>query len=299
MKKIKIFLAVVLSLSLFGCATKQTQEPSYKEENVTISSKRDTKIHATLTLPSEENKDGYPLVLLAHGFMGSRDESGSFTEVSQNLAKEGIASIRIDFPGCNESEEAFTDYTIDNMLDDVSTSLEYVKKQTTINEDKIGLLGYSMGGRIASLSLETMDVNTLVLWAPAASDGLSAGIFMGDEAFLTQKIEESKESGKATLELWGEEVVVSHEYLVQMRDTNPTKALHAYKGNALIVTGGVDDLILSSVTDKVIEACANTNITANLEVPRIGHGLGSYDEDLEARKIVVDSTVNFYVDNMK
>ena len=55
--------------------------------------------------------------------MGSRDESGEFTAVADGLAERGIASMRIDFPGCNESTESFLEYNFKNMSDDLDAAL--------------------------------------------------------------------------------------------------------------------------------------------------------------------------------
>lgn len=310
MKKLCIVLACsVLALSMIsGCAKQDEhevipQEPEvsepqalFEENVVAVTSKRDTKITASFVVPTVENENGYPLVILAHGFLGSREESGSFTEVAAGLAENGIASIRLDFPGCNESEDTFMNYTLYNMVDDVNSVLAYAKENAKINEDKIGILGYSMGGRVAVQSLESIDADTVVLWAPAVSDGLSAMQLMGNEEELNQIIADSEGKDSATILAWGEPVDVAPDFLTQIRDTNPTQILNEYKGNLMFVLGGVDDVVIPEISSAGIEAATNTNITAVTEIPRIGHGLGSYDGDMEARKVAVNTTVHFFAD---
>lgn len=300
-KLLSLFVGTALAVTmLVGCAAQKEPDVGYEENVVMIKSVRNTNIKAVMTVPVKENKDGYPIVILAHGFMGSRDESGSFTEVAQGLAEKGIASIRLDFPGCNESEESFNkDYTLDNMNHDMVSVLDYAKKEIKVNDKKIGILGYSMGGRVATLSTKDIDVNTMVLWAPAVSDGLDAAQFMGTEKDLNKSIADSEKSGIAKVSVWGEEVEVSRDLLIQIRDSNPTKLLNNYKGNLLFVIGGTDDVVVASISQAGIDAAIHTNITAVTEIPRIGHGLGSYDGDDGARKVAVSTTVNFFADYLK
>ena len=104
-------LALIVCL---GCATapKAAGPCEFKAENVTILS-RGAKVPAVLTVPAVKGR--VPLVVMAHGHGGSKDEAGGFTAIAEALAKEGIASIRMDFPGCGASVEPFTQNTVTNM----------------------------------------------------------------------------------------------------------------------------------------------------------------------------------------
>ena len=157
-----------------------------------------------------------------------------------------------------------------------------------------------MGGRVTSLYLDKEDVNTVVLWAPAVSDGASAMRYMGSEEEILQKIADSKESGKSTISIWGKDVEVSHDYLAQMSETQPTKNLSLFKGSILFVTGGSDEVVTSEISKPGIEACVNTKITAHLEVPRADHSLGAgYNEDEQVNQVVTNATVDFFVKQMQ
>lgn len=296
----KVSLSLLLAATvLSGCGSTDTKhEEPYVTEDVNIKSDRGTNIKATIVTPAEESGKEVPLVIFAHGFMGNRNESGSFTEVAEGLAEKGIASIRLDFPGCNESEESFLYYTLDNMQNDMKSVLAYAESEMKIDKNKIGLLGYSMGGRVSTLCLDKMKINTLVLWAPAVSDGLDAASFLGSEDVLNQKISES-ENGVSMLKIADVDLEVSTDFLVQFKNTKPTASLKKFKGNVFFIIGGSDETIVSSITDKGVAAASNTNITTVLEIPRAGHGLGSFDSDQQVRKIVVDSTVNYFSEYLK
>lgn len=297
-KLIQIGAALMMVIGLSACTTKEPTKEPFKSEIVEIPSTRNTNIKATLVVPSEEPEQGYPLVVFAHGFQGNREESGAFTETAEGLAKQGIASIRIDFPGCGESEEDFLAYTLDHMQEDVTSALDYTKKQIKVNEERVGLLGYSMGGRVASLYLDETKIHTAVLWAPAASNGLDSLQNLGSEEEMLNLIEDSKESGIATIQIWNNDVKVAHDFLKQSSEVKPLDSLGRYTGNLLVITGGSDTTVVKSISDQAIAAAVNTNITTHLDVPRATHALGAgeYGNDPAAKKAVVDASIHFFVD---
>ena len=47
--------------------------------------------------------------------------------LAQELAAQGIATVRLDFPGCGDSTEPFTAYTLSNMADDVESAILYMQ----------------------------------------------------------------------------------------------------------------------------------------------------------------------------
>lgn len=70
-------------------------------------------IKATLETPDGTAAPA-PVVLMLHGFTGSRDElpvkdtdEGVFSRTARQLAENGFASLRIDFRGSGESEGAW------------------------------------------------------------------------------------------------------------------------------------------------------------------------------------------------
>ena len=66
-----------------------------------------------------------PVVLLLHGFTGTRDEmaiagtgEGIFTRVARLLAAAGYASLRVDFIGSGDSVGDFADTTFEGQVAD-------------------------------------------------------------------------------------------------------------------------------------------------------------------------------------
>ena len=55
---------------------------------------RSTTIKGTVVMPKVAEGVKVPLVVIAHGHGGNREENGGLTGVAEALAKAGIASVR-------------------------------------------------------------------------------------------------------------------------------------------------------------------------------------------------------------
>jgi uncharacterized protein len=122
-----------------------------------------------LHLPVDVQKP-VPAVLILHGFTGQRMEPHRlFVLFSRLLAEHGIASMRFDFRGSGESEGVFDEMTPSREVEDVVAAYAFLKSRAEINPTKLGLLGLSMGGMVAALSVAQPGVafKALSLWAPA------------------------------------------------------------------------------------------------------------------------------------
>ena len=134
----KVLSVLITTLALAACtyvgipsspdaSQEITPKPSAEENvhhtsiHVLIPTKRNTETSGIVTLP--ENNEKMPLVIMCHGHGGSKEEGGGFDDIAAALAEAGIASIRVDYPGCGESKEDFTLNTMTNMLDDTESAL--------------------------------------------------------------------------------------------------------------------------------------------------------------------------------
>ncbi len=94
-----------------------------------------------------------PAVVMCHGFAGQKiGKYRIYVLIAQRLAEMGIASLRFDFRGSGESEGNFADMTIESEVSDVQKCLEFVRNHPNIDSSRIGLLGNSFGGAIATLA---------------------------------------------------------------------------------------------------------------------------------------------------
>ena len=109
-----------------------------------------------------------PAVFFCHGFAGNKcGKDRIYVNLSTALSQAGIASLRIDFRGCGDSEGDITETTIKSELDDALLGLHYLESLPFIDKSRIGILGRSLGGAIAVLATTHYPkTKSLALWAP-------------------------------------------------------------------------------------------------------------------------------------
>jgi pimeloyl-ACP methyl ester carboxylesterase len=156
------------------------QEPkppySYNEEAVKYSnSNAGISLAATLTLPRSEGP--HPVVLLIAG-SGPNDRNEAvfghkpFLVLADHLTKQGIAVLRFDKRGCDESTGNYDTATSRDFADDVLAGIDYLKTRKEIDARWIGLIGHSEGGIIAPMvAVQSKDVAFIVLMAGTGVNG--------------------------------------------------------------------------------------------------------------------------------
>lgn len=133
---------------------------------VTFKSQR-LQIVGMLHMP-DRRKGKVPAVVLFHGFTGTKIEPHRiFVKQARALAKAGIAALRFDFRGSGDSEGEFSNMTLSGELKDARAALDFIRSRPGIDKSKIGVLGLSFGGSVASLLLaEDPGICAAALWAP-------------------------------------------------------------------------------------------------------------------------------------
>ncbi len=127
-------------------------------------------IPATFADPGSDERVPHkkrPVALLLHGTASNRDEvAGMYTRLAASLAEVGISSLRIDFPGCGESERPQTEFTVSTETEDALEAITWLRNQDQIDSGRIYLVGFSQGGMIAILAAHRMpDVAGIVSWS--------------------------------------------------------------------------------------------------------------------------------------
>lgn len=146
-KNVFAFIFVILFTS---CQIKSKSEsvPSFEETRVEIESDG-WKLIGDLLIPSD--KDSLPIVLMLNKAMGDRKV---YKELANELAKKGIASLRVDLRGHGESinlgefvpGEIPLNPLIWDSEQDVISLHKYLENHSLINSDRIAILGSSYSG---------------------------------------------------------------------------------------------------------------------------------------------------------
>lgn len=164
----KVLLSTVLSYKVDKLLKEMTSENKRgEEERLTIQGSQG-KLKAIMQKPLLKEGDKCQMVMLCHGFGGSKD-GPLFELIADSLQKNGIASIRFDFNGHGESEGDFKDMTVPNEIEDAKMVYEYVKALPFVSD--ISIVGHSQGGVVSAMvagELGTEAFRSVVLLAPAA-----------------------------------------------------------------------------------------------------------------------------------
>ena len=258
---------------------------------------RGVKIPATLTMPGDKPDISVPLVVLVHGHGGTRQENGAFAELASMLADIGIASFRMDFPGCGDSTEAFTHNNITSMLRDIDAAFEFAIAQPGIDKGRVGILGYSMGGRLAMLTIAAEPAyRATVLWAPVALNGSKPMIeyFGGKDMYETLRTKALTRGHVTFTAPWGQEQQLGEKFFEDLERSEPLDAIAHYRGDLLVVHGSADQVIHVD-NGRIARQSALSAASTELKIiRRAGHGFGFFGDAPDVRAEVLGATVDFF-----
>jgi len=86
---------------------------------------------------------GHRLVILCHGFTGTKTESGRlFVHTARALRKAGLNALRYDFSGSGDSSGDFSQMTVNSQIRDALDVLAWGQRRYK----KVAFLGLSFGG---------------------------------------------------------------------------------------------------------------------------------------------------------
>lgn len=193
-------------------------------------------IAATLNIPQSETP--VPVVLMLHGFGSTRDEVGSlFGREAEALAARGIASLRIDFRGFGKSDGDTGSTTINSQIDDAKVGLAYLSKVKGIDAARVGILGFSLGGGIASFvaAEEPEKVKSLVTWSSVGDLKADFLTTLGQKAF-----DRAREDGIVGVDLGWRTIALKQAFFDSLDSHKVEEAISRYTGAYMAVAGAKD-----------------------------------------------------------
>ena len=285
-----VLLGCVAALALCAAAALALLLRTPDAQDITIPGARGG-IPATVQLPAKLARGGeVPVVVLCHGFTGNRGGDGHFAPLAGDLAERGIATVRLDFAGCGDSTEPYTAYTLANMAADVDSAIAFMQSEYGVT-GPVGLVGHSMGGRLASLypQLGQYPAAALVLWSPANGTGLQGLEFLNISDFTVVEAlaAEAEANGQASTK-WG--VAISAEFVRGMRESDPNAALRAC-GLPVLLTCSGQDTVLSAATLAETQAAVQSLPNGRVETEAFAQGDHNYRNADPAVAAQLDETL--------
>jgi len=207
------------------------------------------KLAGTLTIPRGVNNP--PVVILISGSGAqNRDEEilghKPFLVLSDHLTKNGVAVLRYDDRGVENSEGDFSTATSYDFADDVEAAISYLKtRNDVVDINKIGLIGHSEGGMIAPIvASKNKNVSFIVL---LAGPGIT-----GKEILLTQSRKALELSG-----LNSEDIDVNMKYSSKIYDVcldyNDENSKQQMQHLFNELKNNSSDILKAQLTDEIIQ----------------------------------------------
>ena len=290
MKKKFVALSSVL-LTLFVLMINSLYVEANSSDGINIKG-YDHEIPSIVTLP-EMSDTPVPVVILLHGTASNKDEAGNgYVELSNALAKSGIASIRFDFAGSGDSSQDYIDYSVISATKDTLSVIDYIyENKDKFDVKKIGLLGWSQGGYIALLTagLIPNEINSLVTWAGTTDMSNS----VSDEQY-----DEAREHGYFIREYdWREDTKVSLDWILQMRSINLLDAFKDYSGPVLALHGTEDTVVPIAEAEKIVAANGNEK-SKFISVEGADHTFNIFTDDHSEFEELINQTIKWFEETM-
>ncbi|WP_246748929.1 alpha/beta hydrolase family protein [Rhizobium setariae] len=202
------------------------------------------------TLSTIDGNPKAPVVVMFHGFSGSRDElaingtkEGVFSRSARLLAENGYASLRIDFRGSGESEGKWPDTTFSGQIKDGIAAVDWLKASDQVDGSKISILGWSQGGLVgAHVASARSEVRSVTLWAPVVTPLYTYGGLLGADN-LAKGLSSPAETEITAKLPWGADTVLKAAFYQEMPTTSPIAAAAHYAGPLQVIVGSKDTTV--------------------------------------------------------
>ena len=217
----------------------------------------DHKIPARIEKPAAATRDNpAPAVVILHGTGTQKDEvAGSYKRLAKMLAREGIASIRIDFLGHGESAGQEKDFNFSNARVDILKASEYLRSFDWVAGERIGLIGWSQGGLHAYLAAANEPgYKSVVTWASGTGWPLSLLIPPG-----ARKEAEANGFARIVEKEWDNHVrTIGLQWMKDIESVNFREELAKVNAPVLAIIGTEDFMTVEDI-EQTVQACKNPN----------------------------------------
>ncbi len=329
-KILSVISAAAILLSLSACSesnmsspsngssgpalTQQTEQLSATasvDTYFTISSSRDdsVEIPVGVTVPALREGETCPVVLLVHGFLGSKDEEFGFyanntdntydyESIAEQLLTLGIGTIRIDQPGSGDSKDDFLNYTLNNSVSDLQDAYDYCMKNYSFDPTRVGLVGWSMGGKVGPKFVSQNDeIHTMVLLNPAGDNKNTALLTAAAAGLDYENLEAGLTDGKVyaaqASEFAGRDLYLSEDFFKQIDNSTTGDEIISFmkKDNAhgLLIYGDKDSVINPKTYQWLIKHSGMDYLC----VTGMDHDLGLESNRPDYTNTVIDTTVSY------
>lgn len=265
------------------------------EERVELTSQGQPLI-GTLRLPEGAPA---PVVLMLHGFTGTRDElateavpEGVFARTAAALEDKGFASLRIDMRGSGESlaDMSYAETTFETQIADALAALDWLSGSGRVAGEDVYLIGWSQGGLVAAAAAGRSGLpDAVALWNAVGDTKATYGGILGSETMAAGMAAAPGQAVTATLP-WGAEVVLNGAFFDGIENHDATAEIAAYTGPLLVAQGSADTTVLPENADAYLAAHEGPE---ELYTAPMDHSFNIFVDDAELTRLI-DRTIGFF-----
>ncbi|PLR80774.1 alpha/beta hydrolase [Bacillus canaveralius] len=178
----------------------------------------------------------YPLVIICHGFTGSRiGVDRLFVKTAQHLNLDQCAVLRFDYAGCGESSGEYGKNGFCELIEQTEAVIDYAFEQNALIVEEVFLLGHSLGGAVALLTAAgDARVRNLILWSAVANPDIDIKMIVGKE-----RLQELSKS--CHVDYLG--YYLTDNFFNSLEKYKPLTVARELTGNVLLIHGTNDDEI--------------------------------------------------------
>lgn len=202
-------------------------------EKVTFSNSRGHKL-AGLFYPADNKPEG-PVVVVCHGFTGSKEGGGMAISMAEKIARScGCSFFLFDFAGCGESEGKFEDLTLSGQIDDLNCAVNWC---TARGLSPVITMGRSFGGTtVVAHGAQDPRVFAVCTWAaPVRLEELFSSIIVDDPGESGELVSISGDDGLIYLNKNFFRDLKQHDVRTYARQLSPRPLL--------IIHGNMDNVV--------------------------------------------------------
>ena len=171
--------------------------------------------------------------IFAHCFTCGKDFLPE-KKITQALAKNGIATLRVDFSGLGKSGGKFEDSSFLTNVDDIYAAAHWL--ETNLQAPKL-LVGHSLGG--AAVLAASGNIASVQAVSTIGAPADPAHILH----MLEEKLSEIEEKGIAVVKLAGRDFTIGRKFVDDVRNYDYIANLNSLPGHKLIMHSPSDDVV--------------------------------------------------------
>jgi fermentation-respiration switch protein FrsA (DUF1100 family) len=215
---------------------------------------QNSRISGHLYLPTVATKPA-PLIILCHGFCGVKELL--LPAFAERFANNGYAALTFDYRGFGESEGETGRLVPKLQIEDIHAAIEWAKKESNVDSNRIALWGSSFGGANAIIAASQSDDIKCVIAQLTFADG---------ETVITGEMStEEKDKFLSTLErMRDKKAKTGKEMMVPiakvLSDEQSVDFFNQFKDDFPALTIKIPFLtVWETICHKPVEALANLN----------------------------------------